>query len=585
MNLSGADMGKGEQLNISVEMPSSKIHGCDFRSTGRQRRLVCITLFAALLPFVITRSYFSFISSDVPSEATSFFEEHPPPSTHFDKPQREGVPEVAEVTPLHSNSSSTPSNNEQMESESRREEPEPNFSDENSSNVTSTAGDEQQAKPNDLEMKNPILNETSVQSLITSANGSSSDVKIETENGSPAVNSSLEHSTIEAEESMKDEKIGEIVMEGTEAPSSAQNSSDGLIPEGVCNLEKGNWIPDSQPPLYNSSTCKYIQGLQNCHTNGRPDDEYLYWKWKPDQCELPRIDAAAFLNAMRNRSVVFAGDSIARNQFQSLLCVLSQVEDPKHTYWSEDGRNNIHHFRLFNFTLSVRWSPYLVRIEEKLVTWPDNTTENVRHVYLDEPDEMWVKAAVGADIVQLSTGQWWYQRARYVEKNVSLGCHGLPHCDKKIGFPDPYLKALAHVMRGSLTIPGFNGTVVYRSFSPEHFENGNWDTGGECVRTTPGGVSMSYDTDHMYGIQKKSFKNVTEELETVAKDRLRLLGITDLAQIRADGHPNKYRTEAQKKAERKGNVTPNDCLHWCLPGPIDTWNDLLVQSLHDVIFT
>ena len=106
-------------------------------------------------------------------------------------------------------------------------------------------------------------------------------------------------------------------------------------------------------------------------------------------------------------------------------------------------------------------------------------------------------------------GQWWYQRARYVEKNVSLGCHGLPHCDKKIGFPDPYLKALAHVMRGSLTIPGFNGTVVYRSFSPEHFENGNWDTGGECVRTTPGGVSMSYDTDHMYGIQKKSFKNVT----------------------------------------------------------------------------
>ena len=88
MNLSGADMGKGEQLNISVEMPSSKIHGCDFRSTGRQRRLVCITLFAALLPFVITRSYFSFISSDVPSEATSFFEEHPPPATHFDKPQR-----------------------------------------------------------------------------------------------------------------------------------------------------------------------------------------------------------------------------------------------------------------------------------------------------------------------------------------------------------------------------------------------------------------------------------------------------------------------------------------------------------------
>lgn len=81
------------------------------------------------------------------------------------------------------------------------------------------------------------------------------------------------------------------------------------------------------------------------------------------------------------------------------------MEDPKHEYWSEDGRNNIHHFRSFNVTLTIRWSPYLVRTEEKLVTWPDNTTETVRHVYLDEPDETWVKAAVGADILQLSSGE------------------------------------------------------------------------------------------------------------------------------------------------------------------------------------
>uniref|UniRef100_A0A0A9HQF3 Trichome birefringence-like C-terminal domain-containing protein n=1 Tax=Arundo donax TaxID=35708 RepID=A0A0A9HQF3_ARUDO len=22
---------------------------------------------------------------------------------------------------------------------------------------------------------------------------------------------------------------------------------------------------------------------------------------------------------------------------------------------------------------------------------------------------------------------------------------------------------------------------------------------------------------------------------------------------------------------------PNDCVHWCLPGPIDTWNEILLQ--------
>ena len=81
------------------------------------------------------------------------------------------------------------------------------------------------------------------------------------------------------------------------------------------------------------------------------------------------------------------------------------MEDPKDTYSSEDGRDIFHHFPSFNFTLSVRWSPYLVRIEEKMVTWPDNYTETVRHVYVDELDEAWVKVAVGADILHLSTGE------------------------------------------------------------------------------------------------------------------------------------------------------------------------------------
>ena len=94
---------------------------------------------------------------------------------------------------------------------------------------------------------------------------------------------------------------------------------------GQCDVLQGKWTPDSRPPMYNSSTCRYIQALQDCAKNGRPDVGYVYWRWKPDQCDVPRVDARAFLTAMRNRSIVFAGDSIARNQYQSLLCVLAQV--------------------------------------------------------------------------------------------------------------------------------------------------------------------------------------------------------------------------------------------------------------------
>lgn len=88
MNVGGADMGKDEQLDISVEMPSSKVHGSGFRSMARQSRLVCATLFVVLVPFAITWSYLFYSSSDAPSDMTSLFEEQPTPAALPDKPHQ-----------------------------------------------------------------------------------------------------------------------------------------------------------------------------------------------------------------------------------------------------------------------------------------------------------------------------------------------------------------------------------------------------------------------------------------------------------------------------------------------------------------
>lgn len=40
---------------------------------------------------------------------------------------------------------------------------------------------------------------------------------------------------------------------------------------------------------------------------------------------MPKLDAKRFLERMRDKSLAFIGDSIMRNQVQSLLCILSQV--------------------------------------------------------------------------------------------------------------------------------------------------------------------------------------------------------------------------------------------------------------------
>ncbi|KAL5207055.1 hypothetical protein ABZP36_031490 [Zizania latifolia] len=76
-------------------------------------------------------------------------------------------------------------------------------------------------------------------------------------------------------------------------------------------------------------TCAVIHEHQNCMKYGRPDVGFLRWRWRLERCDLPRFDAAVFLDLVRDRSLVFVGDSLARNHMQSLMCLLSKVEYPK----------------------------------------------------------------------------------------------------------------------------------------------------------------------------------------------------------------------------------------------------------------
>jgi hypothetical protein len=97
---------------------------------------------------------------------------------------------------------------------------------------------------------------------------------------------------------------------------------------GTCDLYHGKWVLDSSGPLYTNNSCPIITQMQNCQGNGRLDKEYENWRWKPEQCILPRFDARKFLELMRGKTLAFVGDSVARNQMESLLCLLWQVRCP-----------------------------------------------------------------------------------------------------------------------------------------------------------------------------------------------------------------------------------------------------------------
>lgn len=106
-----------------------------------------------------------------------------------------------------------------------------------------------------------------------------------------------------------------------------------------CNLFSGNWIIPADDdddddddgigrrstPYYTNATKCPIDDRQNCMKFGRPDTEFLRWRWKPDDCELPLFDGALFLEVVKGKSMAFVGDSLARNQMQSLVCLLASV--------------------------------------------------------------------------------------------------------------------------------------------------------------------------------------------------------------------------------------------------------------------
>lgn len=58
--------------------------------------------------------------------------------------------------------------------------------------------------------------------------------------------------------------------------------------EKSCNLYSGKWVKDDEYPLYGPGSCPFIDEAYSCRENGRKDTEYMKWRWKPLDCELPR---------------------------------------------------------------------------------------------------------------------------------------------------------------------------------------------------------------------------------------------------------------------------------------------------------
>lgn len=143
---------------------------------------------------------------------------------------------------------------------------------------------------------------------------------------------------------------------------------DVKIEKRTCDVSKGKWVFDETYPLYSNASCPYIDEGFSCQTNGRLDSDYMKWRWQPDHCDIPRycsvylvttesweillcwhedddgfwdcrFNAVKMLEMIRGKRLVFAGDSISRNQWESMMCLLRNgVKDRKKVFEAQGRR-------------------------------------------------------------------------------------------------------------------------------------------------------------------------------------------------------------------------------------------------------
>ncbi|CAI9088867.1 OLC1v1023315C1 [Oldenlandia corymbosa var. corymbosa] len=322
-----------------------------------------------------------------------------------------------------------------------------------------------------------------------------------------------------------------------------------------CDIFNGRWNYDDTYPLYHASSCPFIEKSFDCEGNGRPDHQYLKYRWKPNGCDLPKFSGLNFLKMFKGKKILFVGDSLSLNQWQSLTCMLHAALPQSKFTTQKKGDLSTLTFPEYEVSLMLSRNAFLVDLvqEKKGRVLKLNSIQN---------GDAWI----GYDMLIFNTWHWWLHKGRlkswdYIQDGNKL----YRDMDRLVAFGKG-LRTWAKWVDSNIN--SSKTQVFFQGISPTHYNGKEWNpsTAKSCIGETQPIMDSSYPGGSLpaVGVVKGMLANMSTPVT--------LLDITTLSQLRKDGHPSLYDSA-------DANHQGNDCSHWCLAGVPDTWNEILYGIL------
>ncbi|MBA0588184.1 hypothetical protein Gorai_001297 [Gossypium raimondii] len=361
-----------------------------------------------------------------------------------------------------------------------------------------------------------------------------------------------------------------------------------------CDVFSGKWVFDNQSyPLYKESDCPYMSDQLACHKHGRSDLQYQYWRWQPHNCNLKRWNVTEMWEKLRGKRLMFVGDSLNRGQWISMVCLLQSVIPADKKSMTPNAQLTIFRAEEYNATVEFLWAPLLVE---------SNSDDPVNHRLSERiirPDSVLKHSSQWehADILIFNSYLWWRQGP--VKLLWSSEENG--NCEELDGLGAMELAMGAWADWVASKVIPQKKRVFFVTTSPTHFWKHLQEYGAPTPIVTnvyiaprmsqewePGSEGNCYN--QMRPITLEGYWGSGSDLPTMRMvdkvlsglgSKVSVINITQLSEYRKDGHPSIYRKfwETLSPQQLANPASYSDCIHWCLPGVPDVWNELIFHFL------